>query len=463
MRAMPVADVAVIGGGAAATAMLVALASRDGPMPSVIWVAPEGEDGRGRAYSTRDPVHRLNVRAARMSVRADLPDDFVRYLIDNDGHADPQGFYTRRRYGEYLATRAAECAARIPVERWLSVATGATRAAGGWQIVGRDGQRRSARHLVLAVGPQEPSLPCGIDPSLLRRGRYCLDPYAWAEQAHRGGSLRQIWIIGSGLTAVDLALTAAQNHAQARIHLLSRHGALPATHAQAHSTAVDALAQCDSLPKASQALRLIRDQCCPMTDWREAIDGLRARMADRWQQWPVVEQQRFLRHARWAWDSARHRMAPEVARAMTALIKSGQVTVHRGHLVGAVPRAQSVELTWRPRASVERQITDADLVLQATGLNTRVSGCGMPLLRSLLDQGLARPDPLDLGLHVDGQQRMLDAAGRAHADAHVLGALARGSRFECIAMPEIRSTAAAIVRELAMQRDRQLAVARVAS
>ena len=148
---------------------------------------------------------------------------------------------------------------------------------------------------------------------------------------------------------------------------------------------------------------------------------------------------------------------------MAALIKSGQVTVHRGHLLGAVPRAQSVELTWRPRASVERQITDADLVLQATGLNTRVSGCGMPLLRSLLDQGLARPDPLDLGLHVDGQQRMLDAAGRAHADAHVLGALARGSRFECTAMPEIRSTAAAIAQELAQQRDRQFAVACAAS
>lgn len=461
---MSVADVAVIGGGAAAAAMLVALATaHNGPTPSVLWVAPEGEEGRGLAYSTRDPAHRLNVRAARMSIRADLPDDFVAYLIDEDGHADPQGFYTRRRYGEYLATRAAECASRLPLERWTSTAIGASRVAGVWRIAGSDGQRRSARHLILAVGPQEPRIPCGIDPSLLRQGRYRVDPYAWAEQPRRGGSLKQIWIIGSGLTAVDLALTAAQNHAQAEIHLLSRHGALPATHAQAHSTVVDALAKCGSLPTASKALRLIRDQCCPMADWRDAIDGLRARMADRWQQWPVAEQQRFLRHARWAWDSARHRMAPEVARAMAALLSSGQVTLHRGRLLGAVPRAQSVELTWRSRASVEQQVAETDLVLQATGLNTKVGGCGMPLLRSLLDQGLARPDPLDLGLHVDDQQRLLDGNGRAHANAHVLGALARGSRFECTAMPEIRDTAAAIARELAMRRDRQLAVARAAS
>lgn len=439
------ADLAVIGGGAAAAAMLMAWATAtDAPSQSVLWVAPEGEDGRGLAYRTRDPAHRLNVRAERMSLRADHAGDFVDYLAAQDGHADPQAFQPRRRYGDYLAHRVAEAMARLPAERWTCTASAVTHTGGAWQVVGTDGRRRLARHLVLALGPQEAALPAGVDPELARQGRYRVDPHAWTEQPRRSGPLQWVWIIGSGLTAVDLVLTAAQTHPQAEIHLLSRHGALPATHARAHATPFDVLRHLETMPTASQVVRLVREHCEAASDWRDVIDGLRANMAYRWQRWGSEEQGRFLRHVRWAWDRVRHRMAPEVAEAIVALRKSGQLQLHRGRLLGAESRSQRVALRWRPRSSVESSVVDADLVLQATGLNTRVSDSRTPLLRSLLDQGLARPDRLDLGVLVDSHQRLIDARGRVRGDAHVLGALARGSCFECIAMPEIRSTASAI-------------------
>ena len=90
----------------------------------------------------------------------------------------------------------------------------------------------------------------------------------------------------------------------------------------------------------------------------------------------------------------------------------------------------------------------ADLVLQATGFNTGLSRYTTPLLRSLLEGGLAQIDALDMGLAVDPEQRLIDGKGQVRTDAHVIGALALGSRFECIAMPEIRSTAAAIAHDL---------------
>ncbi len=443
------ADVAVIGGGAAAAALLIALAARVGrESPSVLWVAPPGEDGRGLAYKTRDPAHRLNVRAARMSARADIPGDFVDYLIARDGHADPNAFYPRRRYGEYLVDRIAECLPRLQAERWSTQAIGLSRRSGAWQIRGADGQYRSARHLLLAIGPQTPMPLAGVSPALLGQGRFRLDPYAWVEQPRSSGVPHSIWILGSGLTAVDLALTAAQHHPQAEIHVLSRHAALPATHANVHAVGGDPLHGERCLPSASQLLRLIRSHCDGLTDWREGIDALRAGTADRWQAWPVAEKRRFLRHARWAWDRVRHRMAPEIARAISALRKSGQLSVHQGRFLGAEPQARRIVLTWCTRGSNERHEVLADLVLQATGLNSQVSNSTLPLLRSLLDQRLARPDALDMGLAVDAEQRLLDGSGYVRCDAHVIGALARGSRFECIAMPEIRNTADAIAATL---------------
>lgn len=450
------ADVAVIGGGAAAAAVLLALAARGGRSPpSVLWVAPAGEDGRGLAYRTCDPSHRLNVRAVRMSARADVPGDFVDYLVTRDGHADPHAFYPRQRYGEYLADRVAECLPRLQAERWSTLAIAASRRGGAWQISGADGQHRGARHLLLAIGPQAPLPAAGVAPALLNQGRYRLDPYAWVEQPRSSTVPHCIWILGSGLTAVDLVLTAAHRYPQAQIHLLSRHGALPATHADAHAPGTDPLQQESTTPTASRLLHLIRRHCEGLADWRDGIDGLRPHTADRWQQWPIAEQRRFLRHVRWAWDRARHRMAPEVAAAIAALLSSGQLTLHQGRLLGADACAETVALTWQARGSSDRREARADLVLQATGLNSQVRNSTMPLLRSLLDQGLVRADALDMGLAVDAEQRLLDGSGQVRGDAHVLGGLARGSRFECTAMPEIRSTAAAIAATLVAGQDQR--------
>lgn len=445
------ADLAIIGGGAAAATMLAALAHEPGAGPiSVLWVAPEGEDGRGVAYRTQDPAHRLNVRAERMSLRADRPGDFVEFLAAANVHADPRAFMPRRSYGEYLSVRAAESARSLGAQRWPVRAVSAYRDH-GWRIGGSDGQWRRASHLVLALGPEPMKAPAVVDAELLARGIYRVDPYAWVEQPRSPGALKQVWILGSGLTAVDLALTVASVHPGAQIHLLSRHGALPASHTDA-APAPDPLAPAATFPPISRLLRDLRACCRSAVDWRGPLDGLRAGTADRWQRWSASEQRRFLRHARWAWDRARHRMAPEVARAVSALRTSGQLHVHRGRLLAAENQNGAALIQWRPRGLEERHTARADLVLQATGLDTSVSASSTPLLRSLLDQGLACPDPLDLGLAVDPAQRLLDAQGRVDPQAHVLGALARGCRFECIAIPEIRTTAATIAAGLRASR-----------
>lgn len=436
------AELCVIGGGAAATAVWLAAAARR-PGARVLWVAPAGADGTGVAYGTSDPAHRLNVRALRMSARADLASDFVDFLRQRDGNVDELAFYPRADYGDYLRARLQVAWTNLDGIRWPQRAVAVERDSAGWQVLGADGERARVRHLVLALGPQPQSVLPGVAAEALASGRYGLDPYAGLPAAETAPA--EIWIIGTGLTAVDLALSAAQRYPDARLHLLSRHAALPGVHGPHGEAGADLLDGAASYPRVSALMRQLRQPRQPGEDWRLRVDSLRARCAERWQRWPCAERRRFLRHARWLWDVARHRMAPEVASALSALRQTGRLVLHAGRLRAVTLAGDALSLRWQPRGHADVVDARADRVLQATGLNTGVARASDPLLRSLLDQGLALADDLDLGLATDAAQRLLGADGLAHPDAHVLGALARGSRFECIAMPEIRAHAAAIV------------------
>ena len=65
-----------------------------------------------------------------------------------------------------------------------------------------------------------------------------------------------------------------------------------------------------------------------------------------------------------------------------------------------------------------------------------------PLGRALLADGLARPDPLHLGLDVDPTGRLVAADGAVHPRVATLGPVRRGRFWETTAVPEIRAQAA---------------------
>src|SRR5258708_6012042 len=72
-------------------------------------VEPSAELGRGIAYGTSDPLHRINVPTDRMSLFAGDSTHATRWLKEHDaidaGSCDDRGHYyvSRARYGEYVA------------------------------------------------------------------------------------------------------------------------------------------------------------------------------------------------------------------------------------------------------------------------------------------------------------------------------------------------------------------------
>lgn len=108
------------------------------------------------------------------------------------------------------------------------------------------------------------------------------------------------------------------------------------------------------------------------------------------------------------------------------MLASGELTVLAGKLT-RLDAADMIEAAWRPRGR-RRPIRDRfDLVVNCTGPLGVIGQSAEPMIRDILQQGYGRPDPLGLGLQVDDDGRLLDAAGQPALGLHAIGPLTRGA------------------------------------
>lgn len=442
------ADIAIIGGGAAGAAVFGELLQHD-RTGSVHWVVGESVPGRGVAYATDDERHLLNVRAAGMGLFTDQAEEFVHYAARERKSVQGTDFLPRRLFGQFIEAQvqARIQAARARGTRFALHADQAVgvraRAEGGYRVDLAGGAGLDVDAVVLATGALSPRPLKTVSDEALASGLYELDP--WSLGRHTGAP-RRVLVVGTGLTAVDTFVSASSHWPHAELVAVSRHGLLPFRHTPQPLAPYPfqkdlnaSLLDCDGV---APMLRLIREAVLerPDIDWRAVIDGIRPINPLLWQGLTVVQRRQFLRHVRWIWEASRHRTAPASFEAVEALRESGQLQVHAARLISVTGRGP-LDVTMRSRETQLLSTLQADLVIQATGLHTAVAYTADPLLSQLLRDGLAVADPLQLGVaaHPDGQ--LLDARGRPCAGLYAIGSLLRGSLWECTAMLEIRSMA----------------------
>jgi uncharacterized NAD(P)/FAD-binding protein YdhS len=237
-----------------------------------------------------------------------------------------------------------------------------------------------------------------------------------------------VLLVGTGLTAVDVALTlTADGRRTAPVVAVSRRGLLPLTHtADATPPTVPSLDDCATLRDVVRAVRAAAGEA---GGWRPIVDGLRPLLDQLWTSLTPGEQDAFLRHLARPWECHRHRMAPAVAARVVELRAAGLLEVRAGG-VAAWPG-----------------LADYAAVVNCAGPG-RLPGAAGPLVGGLLAAGLARLGPHGLGLDIDEAGRLVGAGGRAHDRLWVVGALRRGARWETTAVPEIRAQARRLVADL---------------
>jgi uncharacterized NAD(P)/FAD-binding protein YdhS len=463
--------VAVIGAGASGTLaaiyLLRAAAAARVPL-RIALIDRWGQHGLGRAYATADPAHLLNSPADRMSAVAADPGHLARWAAANGIRHD--GFLSRLAYGRYLRELLADAermaGPTATVTRITSDVVGLT-----YSGLGRPLRLHLAAHgridadaAVLATGNQPPAAPFGVPAS----PRYIGDP--WVPGALDGvadGS--PVVILGTGLTMLDVAISLTGANPDTVVHAVSRHALVPREHRCPPDGAVPPSVL--PVPDLSRAdlpggpvdlrglIRYVRSAAAEAPDgWQSVVDALRPHIPGLWQRLPLPDKRLFVRHVARYWEVHRHRVPPATARRIDQLRSAGRLSVQRGRIIAVTEKPAGLCV----RIEHGGQVTEvaAGWLINATGPAADITATTDPLLRGLLDSGLARPDPLRLGIEVDAGGALLDASGTPSEIIYALGPPLRGQLYETTAIPEIRDQAAALAgRLLATCRDRAASLA----
>ncbi len=485
-------DVAIIGGGASGTLTAVQLlrhaASRRLAL-RIKLIDQHGRHGLGQAYSTEHRAHLLNAMAGQMSALPDDPDHLIRWAADagstgadagGSGPGDTSGraaacsgavtsstFLVRQDYGRYLRDTLADAEhAALPVARLsrLSAEVLAIRRASAGRslrLLLPDGQIE-ADVAVLATGNATAGLPFEVPPS----DRVIADPWRPGALSSLTGRMTDVAggaeggdghggsvvVLGTGLTMLDLAVAISADNPGAVIHAVSRHGLLPRPHPGAPTTGYQGL-WLPVMTRTTGPVRLadlmwqIRSTIATSpANWFDVMDALRPMVPGLWRRMPAEDKRLFLRHVARYWEVHRHLVPPATASRITALRATGRLRVHRGQVMAVTQHADRLRILADTGADPVQ--FEADWLINGTGSTADVAATASPLLRDLFATGLARPDPLRLGVDASPDGSVLSRAGVGSDVMFALGPPLRGLWYETTAIPEIREQAAALAQRI---------------
>ena len=436
----------IIGGGASGVLLAYQLLQRSTPDFRITLIEKRPEVGRGLAYHTGNPEHVLNVRVANMSALPDEPDHFWRWLTSRDGVPppcpDPFCFVPRGIYGDYIAdllmTSKGRSTHRLSIVQGTCVDV--SEEPGEVTVRLDDGRFYVGDIAVLATGHDVRSCSPGYADPWVLPSSAGIDPDA------------TILILGTGLTMVDYVQSVVQDGHRGPIVAMSRRGLLTKPHRRVDPIRIDE-ADVPFGAGISHLLRWFRSRVGAHVaqggDWRSVIDGLRPYTQRLWRELPPASKRRFLEHARAWWDVHRHRTAPEVEARITDALCAGRLNVVAAKVAGIEPNEAGARIRYRRRGQSEVLSMQVGAIVDCTGIVKDPLASANPAVRSLFERGLARVDPLHIGIETAADGAIVNQDGAPSRRLFAVGPLTRAAFWEIIAIPDIRNQCAELAAKLA--------------
>lgn len=447
--------IVIIGGGVSGAALAIHLARTVESALRVTVVEPRERLGLGVAYSTREPAHRINVPAARMSLFSEDKTHFERWLkqqpefredsaaLWRDGNVYPQ----RGLFGRYIEGVFADVAKSSPVrlrhvwDRAIGLQDHIVTTATGLAL--------RADVVVLAVSHPPPALPERLRP-------WQTHPTLVANPWLPGvldtvAPTQRVGIMGTALTMADVVASLHTRGHRGPIVAFSRHGLLSRSNLSVDAPPPPWSLSSDWPTTARGALAQARREVAAAAEqgipWQAVMDEIRANGQTLWQTLALKEQQRFLRHLRSWWDVHRYRTAPQVAQVIAARREAGELRVLAARLRGVGADETTLTLQLQPRLGETESVT-VDKLIVTTGPAHASLTESQPLLHSLSQRGVLQPDPLGLGILVNERSETLDVNGQANAHLLVVGPAARGRFGELMGLPQVSQHAENVAKHL---------------
>lgn len=468
LKALPL-QIVIVGAGFTGCCLAVQMV-RTATVPlAITLIEPNSHLGRGLAYSTVDPDHRLNAPAY---VHSMLPDDafhFTSWCLNNQVlERDPEalwsdgGLYFRRSdFGLYIEDTLKQHADWPPtgctITHLQDKAVGLFNRDGRWRVTTGKGNDVAADRVFVATGNPVPRLPATFDSELAAHPGVLENPLT-NPRLNTIASQSRVLLVGSSLTALDVLATLLRQDHQGPIVVLSRHGLRPKPQAPIPEPLLKARTPegIAALPgnillgrilrpvpayflEHGQALTLrgmvkaLRAKTKEVqkegANWYAVFDDMRDALWQLWPQLSAQEKRRFLTKMRTWYDVHRFRTVPQSDQCVRSAEARGLIRfcVARLKSVSAVNADSHLDVVMREKGQGDDIRRPFDVVINCTGLDAVKGMQANPFLVAASDSGYIRRDACSLGFEVDAQCRAVNSEGVALHTLRVVGPPTVGS------------------------------------
>jgi uncharacterized NAD(P)/FAD-binding protein YdhS len=455
--------IGIIGGGFCGTLTLVQLLRQAKKPLHIMLVNKNYPLSKGIAYSTEDENHLLNVAAGKMSAFPEDPDHFVNWIknrkelknfVNDELHL---AYLPRQVYGDYLKDIFETALKQKPsfVECTIlnDEAKDIVKTINKYKIVLHANNPIVADKIILATGNSLPSQLPIKDERFYTSRNYFGNP--WHKSATENIKPDEsVFIIGTGLTMLDTALSIARNGFRGKIIALSRSGLLPLYHKRRkpYQELLNDLNAPYRLQQLYQVYFKHIVQAAALGNPTEAlVDAIRPRTQEIWIGLSLPEKIQFMTHIKHFWNVTRHRAAKEVFDAISRLREKNILEVMAGRLVSMTETGNDIEIIFREKKTQKERIIKANRVINCTGPETDITKVNDTFIKNLLKRGFIVPDELKLGMNALPDGTIIHKDNSLSSFLFTIGTNLKGILWESTAVPELRLQAQQLATELLRQ------------
>lgn len=488
MKSQRAVSIAIVGGGAAGASVAHYLVRSLGNTPvkveaEIKLYEKRGVIGPGLAYQRDNDVLLMNMVSQDASLFADEPENFWRWLASTEQHQYkhyaltgssiiPNGYVPRGLFGCYMRhmfERVITLAALsgIKLSKHHSEVVGIRKLGERYELTTATGESSSFDYVILCTGNTKPADIYGLS----GHARYINEPYPVQPYLGKIGPHDRVAVIGTQLTAVDVAIVLAHQGHQGPIHLVSRTRELPSIRSilEPYQLKYMTLANLRALREKGHGevrlqdlLRLLRKEFAAVgADWKEVLfrykdaiepdeyfaKGLQDSLKKQPWQWVMVaidhviehfwdalseeDKTTFMKRYHRNWNSRRAPLPVPTAYKIHSLLASGQLKFKSGITNIQVANQGLFQVTYAPDPELgsEPLVDEFDWVINATGPAREVNENEDSIVNDLLNAGAATKHQHG-GIQVEFESSaVIDVNGIPNRKLYAIGQLASGTYY----------------------------------
>lgn len=366
--------ITIIGGGFSGSMVLFHLLKNRDQLPrntQIKIIDDKNRFNKGVAYSTKSDAHILNVPAGNMGATPDNPKGFVEWLNNKGQPTKDYEFVPRYLYGEYLYSIISEelrnSEEKIKVEFLHDEVIDIKKFGESTsEVLLKSGKSILSTQIVIAAGNIPNYLPEAIK-AIQSSKRYISNPWNYSFTKNEVLSSKEILIIGSSLTAIDVVLDLEANGFQGKYTMLSRHGNIPLSHHELHELPPKIEVNDDSFKSAHTSLKWFKANS-KIFGWIPTLEFIRPNLQSLWQKWSDKDRNRFNRVLKPLWEIHRHRIPVSSYKSIHDLIKKGRINIISANIICSKDNSGSIAIDVKTRSKGEARTLTSDFVFNCTGL-----------------------------------------------------------------------------------------------